>query len=154
MLNIRDYRDTDHDAVWALHNDALMTTGAHAGAGPWDDDLHQITEQYINRGGIFLVGLLDQTVVAMGALKRIDSTTGEIKRMRVAPDHQRRGYGAAILLALEQRAHESGIIRLMLDTTDIQFPAQRFYEKHGYRETGRQKVMRFTNIYYEKILER
>src|SRR5438309_8541696 len=98
-----------------LHNDALMATGAHAGSGPWDDDLRNIVEHYINLGGIFLVGVLEENLVAMGALKRVDSTTGEIKRMRVAPDQQRRGYGTAILIALEQRARELGIVRLTLD---------------------------------------
>ena len=150
---IRDYQEADHDAVWTLHNDALAAAGAHAGDGPWDDDLHNIREQYINRGGVFLVGLLEEKVVAMGALKRIDSTTGEIKRMRVTPDYQRHGYGTAILLALEQRADELGIIRLKLDTTDIQLAAQNLYKKHGYREIGRYKVSGFTAIYYEKDLE-
>ena len=70
------------------------------------------------------MGLLEERLVAMGALKRIDSVTGEIKRMRVVPDYQRRGYGTAILLALEQRADELGISRLKLDTTDIQLAAQ------------------------------
>ena len=153
MLAIRDYSDADHDAVWMLHNDALTATGAHAGKGPWDDDLHNITEHYINRGGVFLVGSLEEKVVAMGALRRLDSTTGEIKRMRVTPDHQRHGYGTAILLALEQRADELGIIRLKLDTTDIQMAAQSLYKKHGYREIGRHKVSGFTTIYYEKDLE-
>src|SRR5438445_7359847 len=99
-----------------LHNGALAATGAHAGHGPWDDELHKITEQYVNQGGIFLVGLLEEKLVAMGALKRVDSTIGEIKRMRVAPAYQRRGYGTAILISLEQRARELGIVRLTLDT--------------------------------------
>src|SRR5207249_1092686 len=96
MLEIREYREADHDAVWILHNDALTATGAHAGDGPWDDDLHNIFEHFINRGGIFLVGLLQEKLVARGALRRVDSTTGEIKRMRGAPDQQRRGYGTVV----------------------------------------------------------
>ena len=152
MLEIRHYREADHDAVWTLHNDALTATGAHAGDGPWDDDLHKIVEHYINRGGIFLVGLIEEKLVAMGALKRVDSTTGEIKRMRVAPAYQRRGYGTAILVAVEQRARELGIVRLTLDTTDIQVAAQNLYQKHGYREAGRGSAAGFSVIYYEKTL--
>ena len=152
MLEIREYREADHDAVWILHNDALTATGAHAGDGPWDDDLHNIFEHFINRGGIFLVGVLEEKLVAMGALKRVDSTTGEIKRMRVAPAYQRRGYGTAILIALEQRARELGIVRLTLDTTDIQVAAQNLYQKHGYREAGRGSAAGFSIIYYEKTL--
>ena len=41
------------------------------------------------------MGLFNGNIVATGALKRIDDALGEIKWMRVAPGHQRRGYGQA-----------------------------------------------------------
>ena len=56
MLQIRRYGPEDHDAIWNLHNVALWQVGAHAGNGPWDDDLHNIEEAYLNKGGEFLVG--------------------------------------------------------------------------------------------------
>jgi ribosomal protein S18 acetylase RimI-like enzyme len=152
MLDIRPYLDADKDAVWRLHNEALAGTGAHAGNGAWDSDLHEIPKYYIHAGGLFLVGVLEIRIVAMGAVKRLDSITGEIKRMRVSPDCQRRGYGSALLATLEQQGRNLGITRFVLDTTDIQVAAQGLYENHGYRETGTGKLGRFNVIYYEKIL--
>ncbi len=38
-LEIRAYDPRDQQEVWALHNAALEESGAHAGNGPWDDDL-------------------------------------------------------------------------------------------------------------------
>jgi ribosomal protein S18 acetylase RimI-like enzyme len=152
MLDIRQYIDADKDTVWKLHNEALAGTGAHAGNGAWDNDLHEIPKYYINDGGLFLVGVLENRIVAMGALKRLDRSTGEIKRMRIAPDCQRRGYGSAMLATLEQQGRELGITRFVLDTTDIQVAARGLYEKHGYRETGTGKMGRFNVIYYEKTL--
>ena len=70
-LHIRRYREADHDAVWALHNLALHQVGAHAGNGPWDDDLHHVPAEYLDSGGEFLVGVVDARIVAMGALKRL-----------------------------------------------------------------------------------
>ena len=93
MMEVRRYRASDHDAVWGLHNFALNDVGAHAGSGPWDDDLHRIEAEYIEAGGEFYVGTIDGGIVAMGALKRLDDTRGEIRRMRVHPDLQRRGLG-------------------------------------------------------------
>ncbi|MDQ3670324.1 MAG: hypothetical protein M3377_08620 [Actinomycetota bacterium] len=83
-LRIRRFEDSDHDAVWALHNDALHHAGAHAGSGPWDDDLHAIRCVYHEQDGEFVVGMLDGELVAMGALRRSGPRRAEIKRMRVA----------------------------------------------------------------------
>lgn len=58
-LRIRRYQDADHDAVWTLHSHALEHVGAHAGAGPWDDDLHAVRRFYLEQRGEFVVGLLE-----------------------------------------------------------------------------------------------
>ena len=101
---IRRYHAADHDAVWELHNLALLDVGAHPGNGSWDDDLHQVETVYIAEGGDFFVGVVDERVVAMGALKRLSGNQAEICRMRVQPSLQRRDLGREMLLALEQRA--------------------------------------------------
>ena len=107
-LHIRRYRPNDHEAVWRLHNVALNAAGAHAGSGPWDDDLHRIGAVYLENGGEFLVGVHRGRIVAMGALERVSSGHARIRRMRIDPAFQRRGFGQAILAALERRAIELG----------------------------------------------
>lgn len=153
MLVIRRYQPTDHAAVWNLHNAALAAVDAHDGPGPWDADLDQIEVVYLDAGGEFYVGVCDGAMVAMGALKRTNGERAEIKRMRVHPSYQRRGFGQAILTAFEQRACELRYLRLHLDTTIQQIAAQRLYEKHGYREVSRTQVGRFTCIFYEKPMQ-
>jgi ribosomal protein S18 acetylase RimI-like enzyme len=151
-LRIRRFQESDHDAVWALHNDALHDAGAHAGSGPWDEDLHAIPRVYLERGGEFIVGLLDGELVAIGALRRTSARRAEIKRMRVAPPVQGRGYGRCVLEHLESRAAELGYTQLHLDTTAEQRAAQALYRRHGYCETGREQRDRFELIFYEKDL--
>ncbi len=152
MLLIRRYEDVDRAAVWALHNLALAASGAHADNGPWDNDLHDIANAYLAAGGEFLVGLLDGRLVAMGALRRTAPDRAEIKRMRVHPAFQRRGFGAEIVAALERRAVDLGYATLHLDTTTVQVAAQRLYLTHGYREVGRAVVGGFPTVLYEKHL--
>ena len=151
-LRIRRFQDADHDAVWALHNDALHHVGAHGGSGRWDDDLHAIRRVYLEQRGEFIVGLLDDELVAMGALRCTDPQRAEIKRMRVAPDIQGRGFGRRILEHIETRATELGYTHLHLDTTAQQLAAQAFYRSHGYRETAREQRGRFELIFFEKSL--
>ena len=152
MLEIRRYRPSDYDAVWELHNVALHAVNAHAGNGPWDDDLHQIERVYLANDGEFLVGILNGQLVAMGALRQTTPGCAEIKRMRVSPAYQRRGFGQAMLIALEGRAVELGCSIVHLDTTVQQEAARRLYEKNGFSEVHRTVVGGWECIFYEKSL--
>lgn len=149
-LTIRRYRPGDREVVWNLHNDALNDVGAHLGNGPWDEDLDAIEAVYLRDGGEFLVGILEEEVVAMGALRRDPDGLAWITRMRVSPDLQGRGIGQTLLDGLHRRAAELGYETLHLDTTVGQTAAQRLYEKNGYRETGRGTVGPFRCLYYER----
>ena len=151
-LSIRRYQERDHDAVWALHNLALNAVNAHAGNGPWDDDVHHIVEVYLQADGEFLVGERDGQIVAIGGLLRDGEHAAKVRRMRVHPACQRQGYGQAILEALLARAAELGITRLWLDTTRGQVAAQRFYEKNGFQQTGVGQYGAFELLYYERQL--
>jgi len=153
-LRIRRFQEADRGAVWALHNRALHHVGAHAGSGPWDDDLHAINQVYLEQRGEFIVGLLDDELVAMGALLCTGPRRAEIKRMRVAPHVQGRGFGRRMLERLETRATELGYTHLHLDATAQQLAAQALYRSHGYRETAREARDRFELIFFEKRLVR
>ena len=149
-LTLRRYRDLDLDAVWTLHVLGLEQFGANAGHGPWDDDLKRIGDVYLSSGGDFLMGELKGRVVAMGGVRPTSATRAELKRMRVHPDFQRRGFGQLILDALERRARDLSFRTLHLDTTVSQIPAQRLYLKNGFQEVGRGRLGGLDSILYEK----
>lgn len=155
-LVLRRYQNADREAVWQLHNLALHDVGAHGGQGGWDDDLHSIRAVYLDAGGEFLVGLCAGTIVAMGALLGEGEGVAWIKRMRVHPDFQRRGFGRAVLRALIERARRDGYAKLKLDTTTLQTAAHGLYESEGFVQTGTREFVngprRFTLKLYEKTL--
>ncbi len=150
MMRIRRYLTEDHDAVWELHNSALLGADAHGGNGPWDDDLHRVEDEYIATGGEFYVGTVGGRIVAMGALQRLTDDRAELRRMRVHPDLQRRGLGRQMLSALEQRAAVLDFRTLTLDTTHRQTAAISLYTRSGYREVGRSMKGRFKILEFEK----
>jgi len=153
MLEIRRYRDADREAVWALHNTALLEVGAHPGSGEWDADLRDIPAEYFNRGGEFVVGELDGEIVAMGGIRPLDAETMDIRKMRIRPDCQRRGFGRAILEALHAFARSSGARKLTLHTTVRQTPAHALYRSFGYREIDRSEIYGFECIHFEKVMD-
>ncbi len=137
MFILRRYTPADQPAVEHLHVLAIQLTGAYLGRGPWDDDIYAIEETYLKNGGEFLIGEDDGRLIAIGALKRTGPERAEIKRMRVYPEYQGRGYGQRILDGLEARARTLGYRTLHLDTSILQTAAQKLYAKNGYREVGR-----------------
>ncbi len=152
MFTLRRYTSADQQAVEHLHVFAIQQIGAYLGRGPWDDDIYAIEEVYLKKQGEFLIGEYDGQFVAMGALKRTGPERAEIKRMRVHPDYQGRGYGQIILDELESCARALGYQTLHLDTSILQLPAQRLYEKNGFSVVGRTKYQELEVILYEKQL--
>ena len=114
--------------------------------------MEDIAGHYMRNGGEFLVGLVLEEIVAMGALRRIDARCGEIKRLRVHPARQRSGFGQAILSSLEQRARALGFQELVLDTTSRQHAAQELFRKNGYIEVRRAAGRRFDLLFLRKDL--
>ena len=153
MFALRRYTPADQVAVEYLHVHAIQQAGAYLGRGPWDDDIYAIEETYLNNQGEFLIGEWDGIFVAMGALRRTSAERAEIKRMRVHPDYQGRGIGQIILSELEARACVLGYKTLHLDTSIVQLPAQKLYEKNGFREVGRDSYQNLEVILYEKELD-
>ena len=153
MFTLRRYQPSDMEAVEYLHVYAIQQTGAYLGRGSWDDDVYAIEEQYLNNQGEFLIGEWDGTFVAMGALRRTSPERAEIKRMRIHPDYQGRGFGQLILTELIARARALGYKTLHLDTSILQVPAQKLYEKNGFRKVGGDMYHNLEVILYEKQLE-
>jgi putative acetyltransferase len=84
---------------------------------------------------LFLVAMdADGTPIGCGALRRLDATTAEVKRMFVAPAARGSGASTAILRALESAALDRGWTTIRLETGPAQPDAMRFYQREGYHE--------------------
>ncbi len=153
MFTLRRYTPADRAAVEHMHVRVIQHAGAYLGRGPWDDDVYAIEATYLDNQGEFLIGEWDGAFVAMGALRRTSPERAEIKRMRVHPDYQGRGFGQIILSELEARARALGYTTLHLDTSVGQAPARKLYEKNGFREVGRDHYRDLEVILYEKHLD-
>jgi ribosomal protein S18 acetylase RimI-like enzyme len=149
-LRVRPYRPEDREIVLRLHEIGLRETGTFVEGWDLDEDLLDIEGAYLNGSGEFLVGVLDGRIVAIGALKRIAPGQAVIKRVRVDPAFQRRGFGQTMLDALEECATQLGYATLHLDTTVQQQAARRLYTKNGYREVRRDRMGPFECVFYEK----
>ena len=147
-VQLREYEGSDVDSVWNLHVDGLNQTGTFVYKPELDNDLKDIKGIYLDGSGAFLVALYGSRIVGMGALRKVDDRSAEVKRMRVQIDHQRKGIGTQILDSLIGRANELGYKRLVLDTSLNQTAAQSLYEKRGFGQYRRKG----NTLYYELLL--
>jgi len=77
-------------------------------------------------------------LLGVGALKELDRSSGEVKSMRTADAHLRRGVAAAILEHIIDEARTRGYARLSLETgTGAAFePALALYRRYGFTSGG------------------
>lgn len=83
-------------------------------------------------GSCFVVAYAEEKPVGCGMVRRLDTDTGEIKRMYVAKEVRGQGVGAKILRELEAQARQLGYHALKLETGVPQKAAIRLYQKTGY----------------------
>lgn len=153
-LVIRQYQYSDKKEIFNLHVRALKNENAYMYTGEWEKDFDDIKGIYLNNRGEFIVGTLNNKIIAMGALRKMTEDVVELRRMRIDPAFQRRGFGQMILDALEKRAKELGYKKIRLNTSLKQVPAQKFYEKNRYKEIRREKEGWIVdNIIYQKVIK-
>jgi putative acetyltransferase len=77
-------------------------------------------------------------LLGFGALKELEPRAGEIKSMRTADAHLRKGVAAMILTHIIAEARQRGYTRLSLETgSGPAFePALKLYRKYGFIEGG------------------
>ena len=77
-----------------------------------------------------------ESLLGVGALKRLSPDHGEVKSMHTAQAARRRGVGTAMLRHIIGFAREQGMARLSLETGSWEYfrPALALYRSHGFVE--------------------
>lgn len=155
----RRYVPAGADAVWHLHDRALVAAGwEFVGADPPGDPVTEahlgIVEGHLEKGGGFLVGTVEGEPVGIGGVVPIDEETVELRRMAVDPVHQGWGLGRHLLGELEDRAAAQGYGVVTLETVTRLERARRLYERAGYVEVARDHHDRTGDdrVRYRKVL--
>lgn len=137
-FHIRRFQPADAEEIWTIHEEALRGSGLEFIEVAADEDFTKIPEQYLESGGEFLVGSVNDRLIAMGGVQPVNESIVELRRMRVHPEFQRQGYGARLLSELEARSQQLGFTEIVLYTNSKLAAAREMYTKYGYEETHRE----------------
>ena len=84
-----------------------------------------------------LVAVSDGKVIGTVSGTAEGNGEGHLRGMAVLPEVAGTGLAAQLLSSVETWLRQKGCHRITLDTTEPLHAAMRFYEKHGYRRSGR-----------------
>ncbi|HEY8067565.1 MAG TPA: GNAT family N-acetyltransferase [Burkholderiales bacterium] len=102
----------------------------------FDEERVALPGEYGPPGGTLLIARDGEMPAGCVALRRLDSRTGEMKRMYVRAQHRGSGLGRHLAVEVIEAARKAGCARVVLDTLPKLAPAIALYRDLGFRETG------------------
>ena len=104
-------------------------------AEPWSE---KALELLLSDTAYGVVCLRQGELLAYGGMM-IAVDEGQITNIAVRADQRRKGFGRAVLLALEAEARARGLIQIALEARVSNLSAIALYESLGYRTLGRRR---------------
>jgi GNAT superfamily N-acetyltransferase len=100
----------------------------------FDRELAELPGDYAPPRGALLVARAGEEIVGCVALRPIDSTTCEMKRLFIRPSQRGSGLGRQLVQAIVARGRALGYERMRLDTGPWMKAAHALYTEAGFRE--------------------
>lgn len=145
---IRSFQKKDLESCKKLYTSGLL--GAHLAPNDTGWDMDNIQEVYMRSpGNHFWVAVTsDDKVVGMLGVQHHEPGVGEIRRLRVCPNHRRKGIGASLLETAIKFCQQRGDVKVTLDTVIDKEQAMPLFEKfqfrhHSSKQIGDKELMYF-----------
>ncbi len=123
-MKVRAYKKTDQDSVISLWDECGLVV-------PQNNPVRDIERKLKVDPDLFLVGINDLRVVAT-VMGGYEGHRGWINYLAVKPSEQRKGYGQAIMQAVEQRIKAKGCPKINLQVRTSNKAVIAFYASIGY----------------------
>lgn len=111
-------------------------------AAAWDDTVlaGESLPERLAKMTMYVADTDDGAVAGTVCWQKLGEGEGHIRGMSVRPSHRGSGRADRLLAHAEADMRAAGSASVTLDTTAFLHAAIRFYEKHGYRRTGRSRI--------------
>lgn len=145
---VRSFECKDQAACRKLYEDGLL--GGCIAENDTGYDMDHIHDVYMKCPGshFWVAESASGHLVGMIGVQHHDDGNGQIRRLRVRADFQRRGIGAALLETALQFCREKSYLKVTLDTFVERGAALRLFEKFGFRLDRARSIGRKELIYF------
>jgi ribosomal protein S18 acetylase RimI-like enzyme len=123
-MQIRQFHPDDEAAVIELWRRCDLLR-------PWNDPQQDIQRKLKQNDGLFLVGLLDDQIIAT-VMAGYDGHRGWLYLVGVDPAQQRSGHARRIVIEAERLLRELGCRKINLQVRDTNQQVIEFYKRIGY----------------------
>jgi ribosomal protein S18 acetylase RimI-like enzyme len=123
-MHIRPFQPADEATVIALWQECGLVR-------PWNDPYKDIQRKLAVRPELFLVGVLEDRVVAC-VMAGYEGHRGWLNYLAVAPEHQRRGLARAMVTEAERLLRAAGCPKINLQVRTSNTGVIEFYRRLGY----------------------
>src|SRR3954453_21751403 len=118
------------------HQQDLVLIDSYFDAAAFEVELATLPGKYAPPRGQLLLATVGGAPAGCVALREIDATRCEMKRMFVYPEYHGRGVGRALGEAVLGAGREGGSRTMLLDTSIRQAEAQALYRRLGFRNAA------------------
>ena len=132
LIKIDDLRGPEIAALLTAHLNAM-----HENSPP--ESVHALDIEKLRKPDITFWSIWDgESLAGCGALKELDRSHAEVKSMRTARPHLRKGYANRLLEHMIGEARQRDYRRISLETGSMAYfePAHQLYKKYGFIECG------------------
>ncbi len=124
----------DLDALRAMLREYEAEIGVDLCFQSFAAELASLPGDYAPPRGRLLLAYANGALAGCVALKPVDEATCEMKRLYVRPAHRASGLGRDLVTRVIAEARALGFREMRLDTLPSMQPAQRMYERFGFRD--------------------
>jgi ribosomal protein S18 acetylase RimI-like enzyme len=117
----------------------------------FDKEVAGLPGEYAPPDGTLLLAKVNRKDAGCVALRKIDSSTCEMKRLYVRPEFRGRGMGRSLAIAVIREAIKIGYSSMKLDTVPSMKEAIPLYQSLGFREIKPYRLNPIENAIYMEL---
>ena len=131
MFDVREC--DDYEAAKALIREYATIKGAEACFVSLDKELADLSSFY--KGGALLMGYEDGVPIATIAIKKIDGSSAEAKRLFIKPEYRGKGYARTMMNAMLDKCRTLGFHEVRFTTKPaVMSVGYGLYQRMGFEE--------------------
>jgi enamine deaminase RidA (YjgF/YER057c/UK114 family)/GNAT superfamily N-acetyltransferase len=129
--------DDNIQMVRELFEQYAQLRGYEFGGVNFEEEIAALPGPYTPaNGGRLLLATYEGEASGCVGLKKLDASTGEVKRLYVPPQYRGNGIGTMLVKAAIVHAKEQGMKKLIADTDLNMRIAMAIFDEHGFKQAG------------------